>query len=158
MAQGGLREAGKKAAFWPTLAISRLAPKRKKGRGWQAHLQALHRGKPRPWWWKSLSQSRDEGMLQEGEDRPAALPQEQERKKDGALKAGQWLLRSTGQRSWQTLWAPAQGYSDAPLVFCWPCCRHALFSEQEGELGTASATAKQLSLAPTLPRALEIGP
>lgn len=89
-------------------------------------------------------------MLQEGEDGPAALPQEQERKKDGGLKEG--------QRSRPTLWAPAQGYSDAPLVFCWPCCRHALFSEQVGELGTASATAKQLSLAPTLPRALEIGP
>lgn len=31
-------------------------------------------------------------MLQKGEDRPAALPQEQGRKKDGGLKAGQRLL------------------------------------------------------------------
>lgn len=31
-------------------------------------------------------------MLQKGEDGPAALPQEQGRKKDGGLKAGQGLL------------------------------------------------------------------
>lgn len=88
-------------------------------------------------------------MLQKGED-GQLLPRSREGRRMGGSQGWAAASTSTEQRSWQTLWAPAQGYRDTPLVFCCPSCRHALFSAQVGELGTASTTAKQLSLAPML--------
>lgn len=151
MAQGGLREAGKKAAFWPTLLKDWLSPKRKKeGQGLRGPSTGSPQRNAKPLVVEvSLSKQRCSHAAERGGWACSSSP--------GAGKEEGWgsqgwaaASTSTEQRSWQILWAPAQGYSDAPLIFCGPCCRHALFSEQVGELGTASATAKQLSLAPIL--------